>query len=118
MVNTFAALAEPTRLRIFEFLAPRPRSVGEICETLALGQPQVSKHLRVLRDHGVVAVEARAQQRIYSLRPEPLRELHDWLEQYRALVDERFTQLDQVLAELQAAPSPHPPVRRKRRSTP
>lgn len=102
MIATFAALAEPTRLRIVELLGTNPSSVGELCDRLALGQPQASKHLRVLRDLGLVAVEARAQQRIYSLRPEPLRELHGWLERYRRLWEERLDQLDAVVAELVA----------------
>src|SRR5687768_12172531 len=75
MHHTLAALADPTRLRIVEFLGSSPHSVGEICDTLALGQPQASKHLRVLREARVVDVEARAQQRIYALRPAALREL-------------------------------------------
>lgn len=100
MIKTFGALAEPTRLRIVEFLGTRPRSVGEICETLELGQPQASKHLRVLRDTGVVDVEARAQLRIYSLRAAPLRELNDWLERYRGIWGERMDQLDEIIEEL------------------
>jgi DNA-binding transcriptional ArsR family regulator len=62
----------------------------------------VSKHLRVLRDKGVVEVEAKAQLRIYSLRPGPLRELNDWLERYRALWDERMVRLDEVIRGIKA----------------
>lgn len=100
MLATFAALADPTRLKIVDCLGACPRSVGDLCDTLSLGQPQASKHLRVLRDAGVVGVEARAQQRIYSLRGEALRELSDWLERYRDLWDERMDSLDQVIEEL------------------
>jgi DNA-binding transcriptional ArsR family regulator len=114
MLATFAALAEPTRLRIVEFLGDRPRSVSEICARLELGQPQASKHLRVLRDAGVVAVEARAQQRIYALRPEPLRALETWLARYRRLWAERLDQLDELVGELARKDAP-PHVRRKRR---
>jgi DNA-binding transcriptional ArsR family regulator len=102
LIETLAALAEPTRLRIVEVLGESPRSVGAICDTLSLGQPQVSKHLRVLRDKGVVEVEAKAQLRIYSLRPGPLRELNDWLERYRALWDERMVRLDEVIRGIKA----------------
>lgn len=96
----FVALAEPTRLRIVELLGDSPRSVGDICDSLALAQPQASKHLRVLRDSGLVEVEQRAQQRIYSLRPASLRELHRWLERYRSIWDERMDQLEMLVEEL------------------
>lgn len=101
MRETFAALAEPSRLRIVELLRSGPRPVADIGERLQLRQPQVSKHLRVLKEAGLVAVEARAQQRLYGLRPEPLRELHRWLERYRQLWEERFTAMDELLLELQ-----------------
>jgi len=101
MIETLGALAEPTRLRIVEALGRRPRSVGEICDALSLAQPQASKHLRVLRDTGVVEVEAKAQQRIYSLRAAPLRELNAWLERYRRIWDERMDRLDDVIGEIQ-----------------
>ena len=97
VTKTFAALAEPTRLRIVEFLGARPRSVGEICGALALAQPQVSKHLRVLRDSGVVDVEAKAQHRIYSLRAAALRRMNEWLERYRGIWGDRLDQLDAVI---------------------
>jgi DNA-binding transcriptional ArsR family regulator len=100
MLETFAALAEPNRLRIIELLRAGARPVGDIGEQLGLRQPQVSKHLRVLKEAGLVAVQPRAQQRVYELRPAPLLELHEWLEQYRSLWDERFHQLDALLAEL------------------
>jgi len=100
MVETLAALGEPSRFRIVELLRAGPRPVGEIGERLRLRQPQVSKHLRVLKGAGLVEVEARAQQRVYQLRPRPLRELHEWLERYRRLWDERFLEMDALLDEL------------------
>src|SRR4051812_48967866 len=100
MVETFAALAEPNRFRIVELLRAGPRPVGEIGEELCLRQPQVSKHLRVLKDAGLVDVRPRAQQRLYELRAARLRELHVWLEGYRALWDERFNHLAELLEEL------------------
>jgi DNA-binding transcriptional ArsR family regulator len=101
MMQTFAALADPTRLRIVELLRAGPLPVGEICDRLPLAQPQVSKHLRVRRDAGLVGVQPRAQQRIYGLRAAPLRELGAWLERFRDIWDERFEQLDDLLAEIQ-----------------
>jgi DNA-binding transcriptional ArsR family regulator len=97
--TTLSALAEPNRLRIVELLRRKPRSVGEIVERLGLRQPQVSKHLRVLSDAGLVEVHPVAQQRIYSLRVEPFDELDAWLARYRRTVDERFDRLDDILRE-------------------
>jgi DNA-binding transcriptional ArsR family regulator len=97
----FSALAEPRRLQIVEILRHRPLPVGQIAERLRMRQPQVSKHLRVLSDAGLVQVRPVAQQRIYGLRAEGLKEIDDWLEGYRRLWDERFEQLDDVLRDLQ-----------------
>ena len=101
MIETLTALAEPNRLRIVELLRAGPRAVGEIGDKLHLYQPQVSKHLRVLRDYGLVDVQARAQQRLYGLRAAPLRELNEWLERFRNIWDERFNQLDEYLNHMQ-----------------
>jgi DNA-binding transcriptional ArsR family regulator len=100
VIETFAALSEPNRFRIVELLRSGPRSVNEIGERLQLNQPQVSKHLRVLKETGLVDVEPRAQQRLYELRAEPLRRLHEWLARYRQIWDERFEELDELIEEL------------------
>jgi len=100
MIETFAALAEPNRFRIVELLRSGGRSVNDIGTRLRLNQPQVSKHLRVLKTAGLVDVRPRAQQRVYELRAEPLRELDQWLASYRQLWDARFQQLDELFAEL------------------
>ena len=100
MTETFAALGEPNRFRIVELLRSGPRPVNDIGERLQLNQPQVSKHLRVLKAAGLVDVQPRAQQRLYELRAQPLRRLHDWLERYRQLWDARFEELDQLIDEL------------------
>ena len=100
MIETFAALAEPNRFRIVELLRSGARSVNEIGERLDLNQPQVSKHLRVLRDVGLVRVEPRAQQRVYELQAKPLRQMNDWLERYRRVWDARFDELEKVVDEL------------------
>jgi DNA-binding transcriptional ArsR family regulator len=100
VIETFAALAEPNRFRIVELLRGGPRAVNDIGERLHLNQTQVSKHLRVLRDVGLVDVQPRAQQRIYELRAEPLRKLHGWLERYRRVWEERFEEFDEIVEEL------------------
>jgi len=100
MIETFAALAEPNRFRIVELLRSGPRSVNDIGDRLHLNQPQVSKHLRVLKEVGLVNVQPRAQQRLYELRAQPLHQLHGWLERYRRIWEERFEELDQVIEEL------------------
>jgi DNA-binding transcriptional ArsR family regulator len=100
MVGAFAALGEPNRFRIVELLRVGPLPVNDIGERLQLNQPQVSKHLRVLKEAGLVDVQPRAQQRLYELRAQPLRQLHDWLERYRQLWDARAEELDKVIKDL------------------
>jgi DNA-binding transcriptional ArsR family regulator len=102
MNATLTALAEPNRLRIVELLRDRPRPVGEIAERLRLRQPQVSKHLRVLSDAGLVDVHAVAQQRIYQLRSEPFNQLDDWLETFRRSMTDRMDRLDDLISERKA----------------
>jgi DNA-binding transcriptional ArsR family regulator len=94
---TFAVVAEPTRRRILDLLRERARSVGELVDQLELSQPGVSKHLRVLREAGLVAVRRDAQRRWYELRPEPLEEIDDWLEPYRQLWTDRLDALERHL---------------------
>lgn len=106
MLQTFTALAEPNRLAIVELLRRGPQPVGAIGERLHLYQAQVSKHLRVLRDAGLVEVQPRAQQRLYALRREPMRDLDAWLERFRALWDERLLNLERYLSE---TPDEEPP---------
>jgi DNA-binding transcriptional ArsR family regulator len=113
MVTTFAALAEPNRYRIVELLRGGARPVNDIGARLGLNQPQVSKHLKVLKAAGLVEVEQRAQQRVYDLRGEPLRELHAWLERYREFWEESFELLDGVLDELKQADRKKPKVRKR-----
>ena len=100
VAETFVALAEPNRFRIVELLRGGPRSVNDIGERLELAQPQVSKHLRVLKEAGLVGVEARAQQRLYELRPAPLKAMHQWLERYRKIWEARLDELDAVLEDM------------------
>jgi DNA-binding transcriptional ArsR family regulator len=102
MMETFRALAEPNRFHIVELLRGGPRPVGHLVRRLRLRQPQVSKHLRVLSDAGLVDVRVDAQRRIYALRPAPLQELEEWLEKYRGLWEANFQRLDSLLEEMKA----------------
>jgi DNA-binding transcriptional ArsR family regulator len=100
MLETLRALAEPNRFQIVELLLDGPRPVGDLVHRLHLRQPQVSKHLRVLSDAGLVDVRVDAQRRIYALRPEPLQELEVWLEKYRRIWEANFQRLDSLLEGL------------------
>src|SRR5258706_3735393 len=102
METIFGAVAERSRFQIVELLRGGPRPVGDMVDRLHLRQPQVSKHLRVLSEAGLVDVRVDAQRRIYALRPAPLRELEVWLERYRRIWEENFQRLDSVLEELKA----------------
>jgi DNA-binding transcriptional ArsR family regulator len=106
MMTVFDALADPNRRRILDLLRERPRLVGELVETLNITQPGVSKHLRLLRDAGLVDVRQDAQRRWYTLRTEPLAELDAWLEPYRQVMEARYQRLDDVLKDLQAKEKP------------
>jgi DNA-binding transcriptional ArsR family regulator len=97
--TTFDVLAEPTRRRILDLLLDRERPVGELVTKLKLSQPGVSKHLRVLREAGLVSVRNDAQRRIYEIRPEPLEEIAEWLEPYRRLWADRLDALERHLDE-------------------
>ena len=99
MATTFNVLAEPTRRRILDLLLERERPVGDLVERLHVSQPGVSKHLRVLRDAGLVSVRREAQRRIYEVQPEPLAEVAGWLEPYRKLWAERLDALEKHLDE-------------------
>jgi DNA-binding transcriptional ArsR family regulator len=100
MMETLRALAEPNRFQIVELLRDGPRPVGDLVDRLGLRQPQVSKHLRVLSDAGLVGVRVDAQRRIYALQPAPLKELEAWLERYRRIWEGNFQPLDTLLDEL------------------
>jgi DNA-binding transcriptional ArsR family regulator len=100
MMATLRALAEPNRLHIVELLRHGPRPVGHLVRRLRLRQPQVSKHLRVLSEAGLVDVRVDAQRRIYALRPAPLQELEVWLERYRRLWEANYQRLDALLENM------------------
>lgn len=96
---SFAVLAEPSRRQILDLLREGERPVGDLVDRLALSQPAVSKHLRVLRDAGLVEVRPQAQRRLYRLRPEPLAEIDAWLAPYRRLWTRSLDRLDQHMEE-------------------
>ena len=100
MIATFELLAEPNRRRILDLLRDGERPVGELVDRLSMSQPAVSKHLRVLRDSGLVDVRVDAQRRVYRLRPEPLREVDAWIEPYRRLWDQRLDRLGRHLQRM------------------
>ena len=99
MDGTLGALAEPNRLRIVELLRVGPRSVNEIVEELQLPQPLVSKHLRVLRQAGVVRSRPRAQQRVYELQAAAFEDLAPWVSSFRRLWEDQLDSLDAYLQE-------------------
>ena len=100
MIATFELLAEPTRRRILDLLRDGERPVGELVDRLSMSQPAVSKHLRVLRDSGLVDVRVDAQRRVYRLRPAALQEVDDWIEPYRRLWDQRFDRMERHLQRM------------------
>ncbi|MFN0103018.1 MAG: ArsR/SmtB family transcription factor [Bryobacteraceae bacterium] len=106
MLETFRALADPSRLQILDLLLREPLSVGTVAERLCIRQPQASKHLRTLSEAGLVEVHPDAQRRIYALRAQPFHEIDGWLEHYRNTLEQQFERLDQVLEELQAGKKP------------
>jgi DNA-binding transcriptional ArsR family regulator len=93
------AVAEPTRRRILDLLLERERSVGELVDAIGISQPGVSKHLRVLREAGLVEARAEGRHRLYALDPDPLVELDVWLAPYRRLWADRLDALGRHLDE-------------------
>ena len=98
--DAFNAVAEPRRREILDALADGERPVGDLVERLGLAQPQVSKHLKVLREVGLVDVRDEGRQRLYRIDGRPLREIHDWVSRYERMWNERFELIDTVLEEL------------------
>jgi DNA-binding transcriptional ArsR family regulator len=100
--DAFNAVAEPRRRQILDVLAGGERSVNDLVKRLGLGQPQVSKHLRVLREVGLVHVRGDGRRRIYRLDGRSLKPIHDWVREYERTWQERFDRLDEVLEDLKA----------------
>jgi len=102
MESAFAIIAEPNRRAILRLLVSSQQSVGQIERRLRMPQPTVSKHLRVLREAGLVEVRTDAQRRVYRLRTEPLREIDEWLAPYRAAWAGRLGALEAHLDDMDA----------------
>ena len=100
MSTVFGVLAEPQRRRILDLVRDSERSVGELVDALSISQPAVSKHLRVLREAGLVEARVAEQRRLYRLRPEPLQELDAWLAPYRQAWDASLDRLETRLGEM------------------
>jgi DNA-binding transcriptional ArsR family regulator len=98
--DAFNAVAEPRRRQILDVLAAGERPVNDLVRELGLAQPQVSKHLRVLREVGAVDVREQGRQRLYRLNGRALKPIHDWVQAYEDAWSERFEQLDAVLEDL------------------
>ena len=98
--DAFNAVAEPRRRQILDVLSGGERPVNDLVRVLGLAQPQVSKHLRVLREVGAVDVREDGRQRLYRLNGHALKPIHDWVKNYEATWSERFERLDAVLEEL------------------
>jgi DNA-binding transcriptional ArsR family regulator len=98
--DAFNAVAEPRRRQILDVLASGERPVNELVRLLGIGQPQVSKHLRVLREVGAVDARSEGRQRLYRLNGHALKPIHDWIKSYERTWSERFDRLDLVLDEL------------------
>lgn len=108
MEEALRALADESRRTLLEALARGPASAGDLAALVPIARPGVSRHLRVLREAGLVDVRREAQRRVYTLRPEPLAELDDWLGRYRSLWEQRVDALHTEIAR----------GKRNRRSTP
>ncbi len=115
--DAFNAVAEPRRRQILDVLVAGERSVGDLVGALGLPQPQVSKHLKVLRRAGLVAQGRKAQWRPCRLEASRLKDVSDWVEHYRHLWEERFDRLDDYLRELQQKEKKHGRTKRKKRSS-
>lgn len=99
-MQIFDALADSTRRRILDLLRGRERTVGELVDELGMSQPAVSRHLRLLRESGMVESQVDAQRRIYRLRPDSMRKLDAWLEPYRLLWSGRLDELEEHLGSM------------------
>lgn len=112
MLSTFEIVAEPNRRRILDLLRVESRAVGDLASELRLAQPAVSKHLRILREAGLVTAKVDAQRRLYELRPEPLQELDAWVAPYRRFWAKHLDALERHLDTMGDEPTP----KKKRRA--
>ena len=108
MQEAWAALADDGRRTILDVLRQRDATAGELAATLPIARPGVSRHLRVLREAGLVTVRSSGTHRIYSLSPAPLADINRWLEQYRAIWEQRLDALDTEIKRGQRPAGSHP----------
>jgi len=106
MHGVLDVLAEPNRRQILDLLVASERPVGDLVEALGISQPAVSKHLRIMREAGLVESRTDAQRRLYRVTPDPLRELDTWLEPYRMLWESRIDDLERHLDAVHGTASP------------
>lgn len=118
MESAFEIIAEPNRRAILSLLGASQQSVGEIERQLHMPQPTVSKHLRVLREAGFVESTVDAQRRLYRLKPEPLREIDDWLAQFRRFWSAHVDALERYLDRMQNFPTKEPSRTKKKKALP
>jgi len=111
--DAFNAVAEPRRRQILDLLTEGEMTVNELVDLVGLPQPQISKHLRVLREVGLVTSRDDGRQRMYRLEGQPLREIYEWVKQYERMWEERFEALDEVLDELKQEEARHDQRRRE-----
>src|SRR5690348_3227308 len=114
MESAFAIIAEPNRRAILSLLASAERSVGDLEQRLRMPQPSVSKHLRVLREAGLVEARIEAQRRVYRLRPEPLREVDAWLAPFRRHWTAHVDALERHLDRMEKAPRKKVPTKKRK----
>lgn len=114
-MQTFAALADDTRLHMVEVLADGEQSVGELVARFHLSQPAISQHLKVLRDAGLVSVRADGQRRLYRLEAGPLQAVDAWLTRYRRFWSNQLDALERHLADNPELPKPAPKIPRRQR---
>ncbi|MFG0213300.1 ArsR/SmtB family transcription factor [Brevibacillus porteri] len=106
MQVTLLTIAEPNRFNIIELLKKEPRSVSEIVQALNIGQPQVSRHLRILSEAGLVRSRTKAQQRIYSLEAQPFQELDEWFDSFSILWEERLDNFEDYMLDYKRKEKP------------
>ena len=109
-VQAMAALADPTRRELVALLAGKELAAGELAGRFPVSRPAISRHLRVLREAGLVTARTEGRRRLYALDPRPLREIDDWLEPYRDLWAQRFDALDTEIARGRRAPTRREPT--------
>lgn len=98
--DVFQAIADPTRRDILSLIAQEPLNLNSIAENFEVSRPAISQHIKVLNESGLVDIHKKGRQRVCHIRPQKIKEVDEWLEQFKQLWEDRFSQLDQVLSNL------------------